>query len=173
MSSTHTTLMDAVTTSSSRRHERSFNYQRAFSILLFVVFVVVDLLALVIGTSSYGSLTKMQAANDARIMTLGPITSSIRANDAADSIRTGEGPEGKALVLATSDEAGTYETRIYLYEGNIMQEYALADAPYAPQKATALSPSSEFDFFYDDGVLTVTTEAGSAKVALRNLQGGA
>lgn len=167
-------IMEAITTSAHHKTDKRDILQRAFSLLLFSVFVVVDLLALVTGTSSYGSLTKMQQANDDRIMSLGPIISAVRANDAENSVQqSDDAPETPALVLAHSDSEGTYETRIYLYEGKILQEYALAGSPYTPEKATTLAESSTFDFNYSDGLLTISTDAGEAKIALRNLQGGA
>ena len=173
MSQNRLDIVNAVAVRTHKDEDRGQALQRAFSILLFSVFVLVDLLALVVGASSYGSLTRMQATNDARIMTLGPITSVVRANDGAGAVSAGEGPEGKSLVLTSSDAEGTYEIRIYLYEGNIVEEYALADAPYAPQKATVLAQSSTFDFSYEGGILTVVTESGTAKTALRSQQGGA
>ena len=171
-------VINAVTVSAGakRRLEKSHGFQRAFSVLLFAGFVVVDLLAIVAGTSAYGSITRMQASNDQMIMTLGPVTSTVRANDVAGGVAVSdEGPEGRALVLVQRDKLSgeTYETRIYLYEGRIVQEYALGGSPYTPDRATALAKSDTFDFAYADGVLTVTTDAGVAKVALRNLQGGA
>lgn len=172
MSGSKTKVFDAVAIRARHRTDKGHQLQRAFSILLFSVFVVVDLLALVAGASSYGSITTMQNANDKRIMTLGPITSSVRANDASGSVATGKGPEGKALVLVENNVSGSYETRIYLYQGKIVQEYALAGASYTPEKATALAESNSFDFSYDNGLLTVFTDVGSTKVALRNLQGG-
>jgi hypothetical protein len=167
-----TEIIDAVSIHADRQAERSNGLQRAFSILLFSVFVVVDLLALAAGTSSYGSITSMQATNDARIMSLGPIMSSVRANDTIGGVEYANGPEGQVLVLVQSDVKGTYETRIYLYEGKILQEYALEGTPYTPNKATVLAESSTFDFSYENGLLTVTTDAGTAKIALRHLQGG-
>ncbi|MBR3316652.1 MAG: DUF4860 domain-containing protein [Atopobiaceae bacterium] len=171
-------IINAVTVSAGTRRklEKGHGLQRAFSVLLFSVFVVVDLLALVAGTSSFGSITRMQHANDQVIMTLGPVTSTVRANDVSGGVAVAdEGPEGRALVLVQRDDVTgeTYETRIYLYEGSIVQEYALGGSPYTPDRATALARSETFDFAYSDGVLTVTTDAGVAKVALRNLQGGA
>ncbi len=169
-----TKIVDAVSYTASHKTEKGNGLQRAFSILLFTVFVVVDLLALAAGTSSYGSLTKMQATNDARITSLGPVISSVRANDAKGGVRrSSDAPEGEALVLTQSDDQGTYETRIYLYQGKIMQEFSLENAPYTPSKATELAPSSTFEFSYDDDVLTIRTDAGEGKVALRNQQGGA
>lgn len=176
MSTYGSDVIDAVATSAGRKLEKGHGLQRAFSVLLFAVFVVVDLLALVAGTSSYGSITTMQEANDQAIMTLGPVTSTVRANDVNGGVAVAsDGPEGRALVLVQKDETtgDTYETRIYLYEGSIVQEYALGGSPYTPDRATALSRSNTFDFAYADGLLTITTDAGVAKVALRNLQGGA
>ncbi len=173
MTSERADIVEAVSLSASHRTKKGVSWQRAFSILLFSVFIIVDLLALVAGASSYGSLVEMQNKNDARITTLGPIISSVRANDGQKSVTTAKGPEGDALVLVSSDAEGTYETRIYLYEGSIVQEYALADSPYAPKKATVLASSSIFEFSYDNDILSVTTESGTAKIALRNEQGGA
>ena len=173
MSTNKADIVDAVEISAHHAIREGNGLQRAFSILLFSVFVIVDLLALMAGTSSYGSITAMQNANDTRIMTLGPLVSNVRANDASGGVATGTGPEGRSLVLVQSDAQGTYETRIYQYQGKIMQEFALAGSPYTPDKATALCESSVFDFAYDKGLLSISTDAGVAKIALRNLQGGA
>ncbi len=173
MSTYGSEVIDAVAKSATRRPQVGHRLQRAFSILLFTVFVVVDLLALMAGASSYGSITKMQNDNDAHIMTLGPIISSVRANDVDGGVATGNGPEGRSLVLLQKDQEGTYETRIYLYHGAVMQEYALAGSSYTPEKATTLARSNTFSFSYDDDLLTIVTDAGEAHIALRNMQGGA
>lgn len=166
-------VLDAVEVSAHHSIGRGIGMHRIFSIILFSVFVLVDLLALVAGANSYGSLTKMQAKNDQLIMTTGPILSNVRASDAAGGVATGNGPEGRSLVLVERDAQGSYETRIYLFEGKIVQEYALGGSPYTPHKATPLAESSTFTFSYDEGLLTIATDAGISKVALRNLQGGA
>lgn len=166
-------VLNAVEVSSHRTTGKGMGIRRIFPIILFSVFVLVDLLALVAGAHAFGSLTEMQAENDQLIMTTGPILSSVRATDAAGGVETGEGPEGRALVLVERDSQGTYETRIYLHKGRIVQEYALGGSPYNPDKATPLAESHIFTFSFEDGLLTIATDAGISKVALRNLQGGA
>jgi hypothetical protein len=166
-------VLEAVEVSSHRSIGSGMGMHRVFAIILFAVFVIVDLIALVVGTHSYGSITEMQSRNDQLIMTTGPILSNVRASDAAGGVATGKGPEGHSLVLVEHDSQGSYETRIYLYEGKIVQEYALGGSPYTPEKATALADSSTFTFSYENGLLTIATDAGISKVALRNLQGGA
>jgi len=173
MSEYSTEVLDAVEVSAHKRIERGMGVQRIFSVILFAVFVVVDLLALVVGAQSYGSITDMQARNDALIMVTGPIVSNVRASDGEGGVAEGQGPEGRSLVLVARDSLGTYETRIYLYQGHIVQEYALGGAPYTPEKATVLADSSTFSFSYDAGLLTIASDSGVSKVALRNQQGGA
>ena len=81
--------------------------------------------------------------------------------------------DGPALVLRETLPSGVYETRLYRYDGVIMEEYALADAPYDPSKATAIVRSSVFDFSYGGGLLTIVTDAGQTSVALRAAGGDA
>ena len=76
--------------------------------------------------------------------------------------------QGPALVLRETLPSGVYETRLYRYDGTIMEEYALADAPYDPLKATAIVDSSVFAFSYEDSLLTIETDAGATAVALRS-----
>ena len=173
MSEYSTEVLDAIEVSSNKRIERRMSVQRIFSIILFSVFVIVDLLALVAGTQSYGSLVEMQAKNDSLIMVAGPIVSNVRASDAAGGVAEGKGPEGRSLVLVERDAYGTYETRIYLYHGHVVQEYALGGSPYTPEKATVLAESQTFSFNYEDGLLSIASDSGVSKVALRNQQGGA
>ena len=90
----------------------------------------------------------------------------------ADAVEVGEGPEGKALVLReTLDGATSYETRIYAYQGKIVEEYVLAENEYMPEKAIALFDSDTFDFSYDNGLVTITTDDGTAAIALRSKEG--
>ena len=103
----------------------------------------------------------------------GLICNVVRANDSKGAIAQGQGPEGKSLVVVEPLDSGTYETRFYLYEGKVVQEYSLAGSGYTPEKATEVTASDTFDFSYSDGLLAVTTDQGTAEVALRYMQGGA
>ena len=75
--------------------------------------------------------------------------------------------QGPALVLRETLDSGTFETRLYRYDDTIMEEYALAGAPYNPEGATPIVKSSVFDFTYRNGMLTIYTDAGQSSVALR------
>ncbi len=138
---------------SPRRQERDFG--RVFTGLLFALFVATLLMAILVGTGVYRVLHQEGAGAD-----------GFEAAAAAEDSRSLF--QGPALVLRETLPSGVYETRLYRYDGTIMEEYALADAPYDPLKATAIVDSSVFAFSYEDSLLTIETDAGATAVALRS-----
>ncbi|WP_302961950.1 DUF4860 domain-containing protein [uncultured Adlercreutzia sp.] len=184
--------------SNPRRRERDFG--RVFTGILFALFVVTLLMAILVGTGVYRALHQEGAAADEQRLSLTLLANDVRANDQIDAVarawvtedavqvEVAEGADGlaaaadaagearslfsgPALVLRETLPSGVYETRLYCYDGTIMEEYALADAPYDPEKATAIVASDVFDFAYEGGLLTITTDAGSVSVALRSAGG--
>lgn len=147
-------------------------HRRLFPVLLLCVFFVALLLALIAGVAVYRHVSDAQNDNVSRREGVELIANIVRANDARGAVATGQGPEGKSLVIVENLDSGTYETRLYLYKGKIVQEYSLAGTAYTPAKASEVTESSRFEFSYTDGLLTVTTDQGTCEVALRYLQGG-
>ncbi|MGN0035338.1 MAG: DUF4860 domain-containing protein [Coriobacteriales bacterium] len=144
--------------------------RRVLPIVLCLLFVLALLAALMAGSAIYRSvLAQKNSVDDSRVA-LSLLSGYVRANDTAGAVGQSQGPEGPSLVLAESDQTDTYETRIYLYEGAIMQEYAIAGSPYSPQTATRVVDSNTFSFDYRDGLLTLSCDQGTARVALRSVQ---
>lgn len=154
------------------RDEKPAFARRLFPVLLLLVFFAALLLALISGVSVYKSVTNSQARNASRREGLDLVLNVVRANDAKDCVAVGEGPEGRSLVVVENLESGTFETRIYLYEGNIVEEYSVAGSPYTPEKASVICESSTFEFSYGHGLLAIKTSQGTGEIALRNMQGG-
>lgn len=166
--------MDALTSRNiAPRGKRGQNVGRLFTLLLFALFIIVLLLAITAGTGLYRALVDVREQADSSRLATGLITNSVRAADAVDAIGAGQGPEGPSLVLTERLDNGTFETRIYAFQGSVVEEYALADASYTPEKASLIVPSDHFDFSYDQGLLTVNTDNGTAQIALRSVRGGA
>ena len=105
---------------------------QGFSFAIMAVSFIVMMLALVAGVAIYRGVSAEREAADRLRMESGFITNLVRAGDMADAISVGTGPEGDALVLSTTLASGTYETRIYHYDGAIVQEYAFAGAALRP-----------------------------------------
>lgn len=156
-----------------QRAEGGQNFGRLFTVLLFALFIVALLIAIMAGTGLYRALVDVREQADASRLATGLIANSVRAADSMDAVGAGKGPEGRSLVLTERLDSGTFETRIYAYQGSIVEEYALADAAYTPEKATPIVASQRFAFSYEDGLLTVDTDDGSVQVALRSVRGDA
>ncbi|MCI1666232.1 MAG: DUF4860 domain-containing protein [Atopobiaceae bacterium] len=144
---------------------------RTFTVVLMALFVIALLLSATVLVSVYSSVTSMSEETDAK-RSLDLIANTIRSADERGAWSEGTGPEGPSIVLTRSTDGGSYETRIYLYQGEVMEEYALAGSDYSPAKADAVASSSTFDVSYDSGLVTVTTDQGSTSVALRSEGGG-
>lgn len=146
---------------------------RLFATLLFAVITLFLLVALLAGMSAYRSANEMRTSADEMRLGLSLLSNSIRTNDVTDAVGVAEGPEGPALVLTEHLEGGSYETRLYLFEGHVMEEYTRAGSAFTPERAREVVESSRFEFEYADGLLTIYTDQGSACVALRSVRGGA
>lgn len=138
-----------------------------FGMILFFLFFM-----LLFSVVTYQAVNTIRTDNDQSRLALSLISNSIRTNDTTNAVGVGTGPEGSALVLTQHDENFSYETRLYLYEGFIVEEYALAESPYTPERAREVVQSDVFSFSYDDGLLTIMTDQGTTRVALRSVERG-
>lgn len=167
-------VMEALTSRGVAQHgEDRRNFGRVFTALLFALFILALLIAITAGTGLYRALVDVREQADTSRLATGLIANSVRAADAVDAVGKGQGPEGASLVLTEHLDSGTFETRIYAYQGSIVEEYALADAAYTPDKASHIVDSERFSFNYRNGLLTVETDDGTVQVALRSAKGGA
>ena len=139
-----------------------------FTLLLFGMFVILLLMALWMGTVAFRTINTMQTSTDNARLALNSLQNRVRSFDEAGAFATGTGPEGPSIVFTYKLETGNYETRIYLYEGALVQELAFSDDPYLPMTATKIVETQTFSFDYENGLLSVTTDQGEMSVALRS-----
>lgn len=147
---------------------RNNTASRIPSLVLFALFIVVLLIALVAGVRAYSSLVEEGDESGEHRFANGLIVNSIRAMDSYDAIVEGKGPEGPSIVMIENTDAGFFETRIYLWQGQVMLEFTASDAPYTPSNATKLIDSEKFEFVLDSGFLQVITDEGSTDIAIRS-----
>lgn len=138
-----------------------------FAMLLFAVLVLALFLALVSGTTAYRSIVDDdRAARDIRMGT-SLVANIVRAADSSGFAAVGEGPEGRALVLKEHLDSGTFETRLYLHDGWIVEEYAVEGAAYDPDNAVRMTPSETFSFEIQPTKVRICCDEGETVVALR------
>lgn len=152
------------------RKDRS-NVFAVVEALLFIVVVLMLLAGLAAGVASYKHISDTRMADERLGVASNVIANGVRYADTANTVAVGEGPEGPALVLADGAIGTGYETRLYQYQGKLVEEYAKAGAAYTPERATQLMDNKRFQFSYDKGLLTVITDAGETTVALHSALG--
>ena len=152
------------------RRESRLTMGHGFSFTVMSAFFIVMMICLVAGVAIYrGVSTQHARTNDLRMQS-GLLVNIVRMNDMADCVQRAAGPEGDALVLVTTLDSGTYETRVYLYQGAIVQEYAIAGRPFNPDNAVRVVESSSFGFDFRDGLVSMYTDDGCFQVAIRSAQ---
>lgn len=131
---------------------------------LFVLMLSFVLAVVGFGAEVYRALTASQNRNNAGRAALSYLSARLRAADADGAVTIGRGPEGPALILA---EPG-YETRIYLCDGALMEEYAATGSPLDPAAAQVVAHTDAFAVTVEDGVYAVTTGEGTVRVRLHS-----
>lgn len=169
MTQRNTDILKALTTIRAEKPEK--RHRNYFAALLMLVFLTILLIALVTGVTIYKNVASIQLSTDEGRLGKQLIGNTIRARDGANAVRVGVGPEGPSLVLVEFLDTGTYETRIYLINSAIVEEYAVSGTPYDASRAVKLADSSKLDLSYNNGLLTVETDQGITEVALRTMQG--
>ena len=86
--------------------------------------------ALVTGVTVYQRVASVQMQANEDRLGMQFLANNVRSIDGTSAVWVGTGPEGNSLVLMEYLPNGNYETRMYLYKGNIVQEYAVAGTPY-------------------------------------------
>ncbi len=146
---------------------RGAGSRHVFAVALRLVLLLALLGAVGFGTSVYQRLNERSDAAEQARSPLGVIVNAVRATDAVGSV-SGRRTGGRRARLVERLASGTYETRFFLSDGWLVEQYAVAGSPYDADAATRLAESSSFSFEEDDGLLTVSCDAGSARVALRS-----
>ena len=122
-----------------------------------VVIALFLLLALLVGTSAYRAANDVRSSSDNTRLGLSLIANSIRPPRDRRRRRGRRSRRAGARADRTPGN-GDYETRLYAYQGAIVEEYTRAGTAFTPEKAREIVRSSTFDFTYTDGLLTVHTD---------------
>ncbi len=137
------------------------------SVGLAALFLLGFLLLVAFGARSYRDAVDSQYANmDARA--LGAyLAASVKANDSRNALRAEDSAYGQVLVV--KDESSGWALRYYRYEGQLVEDFALDEAPLDPEEAQKIGSTSRFSVeFGDGGLVTVTTDAGRTLLCLRS-----
>ncbi|MBQ6465832.1 MAG: DUF4860 domain-containing protein [Oscillospiraceae bacterium] len=142
-----------------------------FALGVMALFLAGFLLLVVFGARSYRDVVDSQYDNmDDRGLTA-YLAASVKANDSRGAVSVRDSEYGTVLVV-TDRESG-YALRFYRYEGQLVEDFARAEQPLAPEEAQAIAPTESFRASLSpEGFLELSTDAGRTLLSLRSGEEG-
>lgn len=138
-----------------------------FAVGVMVLFLAGFLLLVVFGARSYRDVVESQYGSMDERSLSAYIATGVKANDTAGAVSVEDSPYGQVLVVTDRDSG--YALRYYRFEGSLVEDFARADAPLAPAEAQIIAPTERFMIEKsEEGLLTVTTDAGQTLLSLRS-----
>lgn len=141
-------------------------------LLLFGVFAACVLMVLLTGARAYRRLTlRDQAAYDRRTC-VQYIAARVRQADSLNGVTVE--PFGDVAALVLSD--GEYATRVYCYDGYLMELYSGVDAELFPEDGERVMALEGLELSMDGGLLTAEIDSGDGvtdtlRLSLRSGEG--
>lgn len=149
--------------------KRSDHGMKIYAVGIFALLAAGILMLAVFGANVYNRVVDSQFANNDRRAVLSYLATSVRSCDAGGAVSVGDGPEGDALVLSSlGDDGYVYELRIYLYKGNLMEEYQESGSAYDPENAQTIGKTDTFAVALTGGNVKLSTSQGNVLVHLRS-----
>lgn len=139
--------------------------------LLFGVFAACLLIVLLTGAGAYRRLTVRDSRAADRRSCAQYLATRVRQGDCLGGVSVGEFDGVPALILT---EDGGCTTRVYCYEGYLMELYSVDGGEFGPEDGTRLMEANGMELSLRDNLLTaaVTGPDGERDVILLSLRGG-
>lgn len=136
------------------------------------LFLAGFLLLVIFGAQSFRDTVAGQNDNTRTRTILSYLATCVRSNDTVESISVRESPESPVLVVR--DSSTGYALRIYLHDGQLLEDFARSDDELAPESAAVIGETGLFSVQeLSGGVLAVDTDEGRVLLHLRSGEGAA
>jgi len=146
-------------------------------LILFCIFAVCILAVLLTGAGAYQRL--MLRGQNAYTERTVPqyIATKIRQADVSGMISVSRFGDTQALELAEEIAGERYITRIYYYEGYIMELYTMQEGEFEPTDGERIMEADGINFSFDNQCITVCIKHKNGtmteqKLTLRSTEGG-
>lgn len=145
--------------------EKTKQSSGVITILTIALLFLVILLLVVFTAKAYRLSAESQTENDVKRVLCTYVAASIKGHDSSEVKPTSfDGIPGVAI-----DDGDTgFSHKIYLWEGTLMEEYSMTDAPVSPKTASEIGETSDFEISYiDEDLLEIRTDKGASYVHVR------
>lgn len=141
------------------------------ALLLFGVFAACVLVVLFTGADAYRRLTDRDQAAYERRTGVQYIATRVRQADHAGGIAVEDFGGVDALVLGADE---VYASRVYCYDGWLMELYTLAEEPMEPQDGQRILEAQDLELSLEDGLLkaVLTLPGGTEDTLQLSLRSG-
>ena len=138
---------------------------------LFGVFAVCVLAVLLTGADAYRRLTQRDRAAYDRRTCVQYVATRVRQADALDRVAV---EDFNGISCLTLQDGDGYVTRVYCYDGYLMELYCGVDVELEPGDGEQIIPAGGLDLSLEDGLLTVaaTDAQGTQSTLLLSLRSG-
>lgn len=145
--------------------------QAVFSLALFVLMLGCVLALTMFGARVYRALTDSQARNQTARASLTYVAARLHAADERNGVRIEHGAQGDVLILGEELDNTGYETRIYLHEGMLLEDYCAVGSESDPDFAQRVAQTDSFTITVEGNLISVTTGEGTVCVCLHSGEG--
>ncbi len=148
------------------------SYTGLYTIAVAALFLAGFLMLVILGARSYQAAAAGESANMQQRALLSYLTTTLKGYDTAGAVQISE-DASLGTVISIADGTSGYALRLYVSDGNLVEDYAAKDAALDPAMASVIAPTNTFSAeISEDGLLSVTTDAGTALFTARSEGGG-
>ena len=141
-------------------HKKFSSLSTVAALLVLAVFAVGILGVLLGGAEAYQRLTRRdQAAYDRRTAAQ-YLTTKLRQAPGSGAVSMGSFGESDALLITEEWESVAFATRIYCYDGWLMELYSLADGEFSPADGQKIVPMDRLQVAQAGNLLELTLTCG-------------
>lgn len=137
--------------------------QGIFVFVLLGLFAVMSTLLVLAGTQMYRSMVRRtEDTNSARVL-YSYVRNMVREEDALDAVTVEDTEAGKTIRMEEQLGSETYITRIYVYDGQLYEQFTKKEREFKPQGGTPICPVGVFEPSLEDSMLMVHMEDASGQ----------
>ncbi len=126
---------------------------------LICLFAFCSLLLALMGGQAYKSIQNGVDDSFDSTVTANYLRTKLAQNNRAGAISLRTEGDIEVLVIASGTGNERYETRIYVQDGRLMENYAMASAPFSPEGGMSIAKVRSCSFSIEDGLFTAEIES--------------
>lgn len=136
------------------------------AMILFALMLVTILVLSSVGGGMFRSVTENRAANMGKRSSLSYVAARIAIADESGALSVEHGGGGDVLIFDEPYINNGYETRIFLRDGYLVEEYTPDDEDGVQTVSQTVGETDRFEVSIDEKAVTVATGEGTRVLAL-------